>query len=57
MADIASRKLDALAIAYLSLDPLDVRHSAAMSKTMTGKELASVDSFMKTAPHACKGAK
>jgi hypothetical protein len=24
---------------------------------MTGKELASVDSFMKTAPHACKGAK
>jgi hypothetical protein len=57
MADIASRKLDALAIAYLSLDPLDVRHSAAMSKKMTGKELASIDSFMKTAPHACKGAK
>jgi len=57
MAGIASKKLDALAVAYLSLDPLDVRNSAAMSKQMTGKELASVDSFMKTAPHACKGAK
>ena len=57
MAGIADKKLDALAIAYLSLDPLDVTHSAAMSKKMTGKELASVDSFMKTAPHACKGAK
>lgn len=57
MADIASKKLDDLAIAYLSLDPLDVTHSAAMSKQMNGKELASVDNFMKTAPHQCKGAK
>jgi len=57
MADIAGKKLDDLSIAYLSLDPLDVRNSAAMSKKMTGAELASVDNFMKTAPHTCKGAK
>ena len=57
MADIADKKLDDLAIAYLALDPLDVRNSAAMSKKMTGAELASVDNFMKTAPHTCKGAK
>lgn len=57
MAGIADRKLDDLAIAYLSLDPLDVRNSSAMSKKMSGRELASVDNFMKTAPHQCKGAK
>lgn len=57
MAGIANKKLDDLAIAYLALDPLDVRNSAAMSKKMTGTELASVDNFMKTAPHTCKGAK
>ena len=57
MADNHDKKLDALAIAYLALAPLDVRNSAAMSKKMTGAELASVDNFMKTAPHTCKGAK
>ena len=57
MAGIADKKLDDLAVAYLALDPLDVRNSAAKSKKMTGAELASVDNFMKTAPHACKGAK
>ena len=57
MADLAGKKLDDLSIAYLSLDPLDVRHSAAMSKKMTGKELSAIDSFMKTAPHTCKSAK
>lgn len=57
MAGIADKKLDDLAIAYLSLDPLDVRNSAAMSKRMTGKELSSVDNFMKTAPHTCANAK
>src|ERR1700712_5644957 len=57
MADIAGKKLDDLAIAYLSLDPLNVRNSAAMSKKMTGKELSTIDNFMKTAPHSCKGAK
>ena len=57
MADIAGKKLDDLSIAYLSLDPLDVRNSAAMSKKMTGKELSAIDSFMKTAPHTCKSAK
>jgi hypothetical protein len=56
MADHADNKLDDLAIAYLSLDPLDVTHSAAMSKKMTGKELSAVDNYMKTAPHSCKGA-
>ena len=57
MADIADKALDDLAIAYLSLDPLDVTNSAAMSKKMTGKELGSVDHFMSTAPHTCKNAK
>jgi hypothetical protein len=57
MADIADKKLDDLGIAYLSLDPLDVTNSAAMSKKMTGKELSAVDNFMKTAPHTCSGAK
>ena len=57
MADLAAKKLDDLSIAYLSQDPLDVRTSAAMSKKMTGKELSAIDSFMKTAPHACAGAK
>lgn len=57
MAGIADKKLDDLAIAYLSLDPLDVRNSAAMSKKMTGRERASIDNFMKTAPHTCKGAR
>jgi hypothetical protein len=57
MAGIADKKLDDLSIAYLSLDPLDVRNSAAMSKKMTGKELAAVDNFMKTVPHSCAGAK
>ncbi|HVY51700.1 MAG TPA: hypothetical protein VHA07_09110 [Devosia sp.] len=56
MAGIAAAKLDDLAIAYLSLDPLDVRNSAAMSKKMTAKELSSIDNFMKTAPHTCASA-
>ena len=57
MADIAGKKLDDLSIAYLSLDPLDVRNSAAMSKKMSGKELSAIDNFIKTAPHSCKSAK
>ena len=56
MADLGDKKLDDLAIAYLSLDPLDVRNSAAMSKKMTGGELSAIDNFMKNAPHACKNA-
>ena len=50
MADIADKKLDDTAIAYLSLDANDVVHSAAMSKSMTSAEIASIDTFMKTAP-------
>ena len=57
MADIAGKKLDDLSIAYLSLDPLDVRNSAAMSKKMNGKELSAINNFIKTAPHTCKSAK
>ena len=57
MADIAGKKIDDLSIAYLSLDPLDVRNSAAMSKKMSGKQLSAIDNFMKTAPHTCKSAK
>lgn len=57
MAEIADKKLDDTAIAYLSLDALDVRSSAALSKSMTAKEIASIDSFMRTAPKQCKDAK
>ncbi len=57
MADIAEKKLDDAAIAYLSLDANDVVHSAAMSKAMTAKEIASIDAFMQSAPHTCKDAK
>jgi hypothetical protein len=57
MADIASQKLDDTAIAYLSLDALDVTHSAAMSKSMTAGERNSIDHFMSTAPKQCKSAK
>jgi hypothetical protein len=57
MADIAEQNLDDTAIAYLSLDANDVVHSAAMSKTMTAAEIASIDNFMKTAPGQCKDAK
>ncbi|MBI4921756.1 MAG: hypothetical protein HY834_08400 [Devosia nanyangense] len=57
MADIAEQKLDDTAIAYLSLDANDVVHSAAMSKSMTSAEIASIDNFMKTAPGQCKDAK
>jgi hypothetical protein len=57
MAGIADKSLDDLAVAYLSLDPLDVTNSAAMSKKMTGKELNAIDSFMKNAPHQCKDAR
>lgn len=57
MADIADKKLDDTAIAYLSLDANDVVHSAAMSKSMTSAEIASIDNFMKTAPGQCKDAK
>jgi hypothetical protein len=57
MADLADKKLDALSIAYLSLDPLDVRNSAAMAKKMTGAERNAIDKYMSTAPKQCKSAK
>jgi len=57
MADIADRDLDDLAIAYLSLNPLDVTNSAAMSKKMTPKELSAIDHFMAAAPHQCRDSK
>ena len=57
MADLAAQKLSDVAIAYLSLDALDPKNAVALSEKMTGKEIASVDNFMKTAPHICAGAK
>ena len=57
MADIAEAKLDDTAIAYLSLAATDVVHSAALSKSMSSAEIASVDKFMSTAPKQCKDAK
>jgi hypothetical protein len=56
MADIADKKLDDTAIEYLSLAATDVVHSAALSKSMTPKEVASIDMFMRTAPGQCKNA-
>jgi len=55
MADKAATELDATAIAYLSLPALDVAHSTAMAKAMSGSDRNKIDSFMKTAPHQCQG--
>jgi hypothetical protein len=57
LAGKAERQLDARAIAYLSLPALDVAHSTAMARAMTGAEMHKIDNFMKTAPHQCEGAK
>jgi hypothetical protein len=57
LADKAEQRLDATAIAYLSLPALDVTHSAAMAKSMTGAERNAIDAFMKKAPHECEAAK
>jgi len=57
MADIAEKKLDDLSIAYLSLDALDVRNAAAISKKLTAAESGAINRFMSTAPGQCKGAK
>ena len=57
MADKAAQQLDAQGIAYLSLPALDVVHSAAMAKSMSGSEMARIDKFMRTAPDQCQAAK
>ena len=57
LADKAEVQLDAKAIAYLSLQALDVTHSAAMAKAMTGAERNKIDAFMKTVPDQCQAAK
>jgi hypothetical protein len=57
LADKAEARLDATAIAYLSLPALDVTHSAAMAKSMSGAERNAIDAFMKKAPHECEAAK
>jgi hypothetical protein len=53
MADKAATAIGLEGIAYLSLQALDVVHSAAMSKSMSASERNKIDSFMKTAPHQC----
>ncbi len=55
LADKAEKQLDAKAIAYLSLPALDVEHSTAMAKSMSGSEMNKIDAFMRTAPDACQG--
>jgi hypothetical protein len=55
MADKAKATLSPTAIAYLSLPALDVVHSSAMAKAMSGSDRNSIDNFMKTAPHQCSG--
>jgi hypothetical protein len=57
MADIATEVLDDNAIAYLSLDANDTSSSSALVRSMTGTELASVDSFMASAPKQCRDGK
>ena len=57
LADKAEQRLDATAIAYLSLPAFDVTHSAAMAKSMSGAERNAIDAFMKKAPHECEAAK
>jgi len=55
LADKAEAQLDAKAIAYLSLPALDVEHSTAMAKSMSGSEMNKIDAFMRTAPDQCQG--
>ena len=57
LADKAEVQLDAPAIAYLSLQALDVTHSAAMAKSMSGAERNKIDTFMRTVPDQCQAAK
>ena len=57
MADKAEADLTERGILYLSLGATDVRNTAATAKAMTPAEMAAVDTFMKTAPGLCKGAK
>jgi hypothetical protein len=57
MADKAATAIGPEGIAYLSLQALDVTHSAAMSKQMSVSERNKIDNFMKNAPHQCEGAK
>ena len=57
LADKADVQLDATAITYLSLQALDVTHSAAMAKAMTGAERNKIDIFMRTVPDQCQAAK
>ena len=57
MADKAEADLTERGILYLSLGATDVRNTAATAKAMTPAELTAVDTFMKTAPGLCKGAK
>ena len=57
MDDMAEADLTERGILYLSLGATDVRNTAATAKAMTPAEMAAVDTFMKTAPGLCKGAK
>ena len=56
MADKAATSIGPQGMAYLSLQALDVAHSTAMSKAMSGSERNKIDAFMKTAPHQCEKA-
>ncbi len=56
LADKAEKQLDADGIAYLSLAATDVTHTAAAAKAMSPAQMAKIDKFMKTEPHACEAA-
>jgi hypothetical protein len=54
MAVTAGKTLSDDAILYLSIAATDVVHSAALAKSMSRAEIASIDKFMQTAPKACR---
>lgn len=56
MEQKAKTELDPKEIAYLSVPGSDGPAAAAATKAMTGKEIARVDSFMRTATDQCQKA-
>lgn len=54
MAKVAGDTLTDDAILYLSIQATDVRNSAALAKSMSQTEIASIDKFMQTAPKMCR---
>jgi hypothetical protein len=54
MARVAGDTLSDDAILYLSISATDVVRSAALAKSMSQAEVASIDRFMQTVPKQCR---